>query len=135
MEFGDDFKCPEMLRARITNENDVYIVPFPFTETGSKDFHFSHHKSGEFHWTDGGSHVHPVYGEKDFPAALKLFLGVTSCFCFRKGKNLSDIEIQTILIHVAKYLPFPFNINEPCQSLIHANFCRLIQSELKEHKP
>ncbi|MBA7690465.1 hypothetical protein ES703_98992 [subsurface metagenome] len=136
IKYSYGFKCPELLRARITTKGDVYIVPYPITETGSKDLHLSHHSSGEFHWTDDVNHVQPIYGEDDFPTALKIWLKFKRppCFCFRKGKALNDIEIDNILQRIARYLPFSFNIKETYQNLKDANFYRLALSQFKRSK-
>ena len=137
IKYSHGFKCPELIRARITTKGDVYIVPYPITETGFKDLHLSHHSSGEFHWTDDGKHVQPVYGEKDFPAALKLWLKFKCppCFCFRKGKSLSDTEIDNILQRITEYFPFTLDKNEAYQNLLDANFYRLLLSEFNKEKP
>ena len=130
IKYSYGFKCPELIRARISTKGDIYVVPYPITEIGSRDFHLSHHSSGDFHWTDDGNHIQPIYREKDFPAALKRWLKVKHppCFCIRKGTNLSEIEIDNILHNLASYFPIYFKVNEACQRLSEKKFYRLIIS-------
>jgi hypothetical protein len=126
--FSDGAKCPELLRARIGAEGDVYVIPHTEyagkSKSVNKEFHISHHKSGEFHWMQDGEHVHQVLGESDFPAAFGFVLKVRRppCFCFRRGKNLSINEIATLVECLAKYLPFKIDTMIACQNLSDDNF-------------
>ena len=134
--FSYGFRCPELLRATITSAGDVYIIPLhrvylAESEKGRRDFHISYHKSREFHWTHGGTHIVPVCGEDDAPAAMRLWLKLKQppCFCFRKGRNLNDEEIVTLIQHLAQNLPFNFNVEEASQNLKNAKFYRMVVRE------
>jgi len=130
--FSFGFKCPELLRATITGKDDVYVIPF--TEYGLGDFHLSYHKSGRFHWTYEQTHTQPVCGETDFAAAFGVWLKVKHplCFCFRKGKKLSDKEVVSLLQSLAQNFPFNFDVQHASQNLMKSNFYRLVSADLKQ---
>jgi hypothetical protein len=121
-------RCSEFLRVRISPEGDIYILPHPgqtnkSNNSKNREFHISHHTSGEFHWAIDGKSVHPVFGESDYPAAFGLVLKVRHppCFCFRRGKNLDAGEISVLVDCLAKYIPFKINSEIACQNLINNN--------------
>jgi hypothetical protein len=129
LRFSFGFKCPEALRATITTKGDVYVIPY--TEYGLGDFHISHHKSGEFHWGYQGNHIQPICGEDDAPAAMRLWLKLKQppCFCFRKGRNLNDEEIVTLIQRLAQNLPFTFNVEKASHNLKNTKFYRMVVRE------
>jgi hypothetical protein len=134
--FSYGFKCPELLRAKITSKGDIYVMPLIEYTTKSKnefqDFHLSYHSSGEFHWAEHGTHIQPVFGETDLRKALELWLKLKSppCLCFRKGKGLREEETTRLLQKLVRYLPIPIDIGEAAQSLRDSNFYRLVQKGL-----
>jgi hypothetical protein len=133
-------RCPEIVRARITKEGDVYIMPLiEFLRQGTKlegelqDFHLSYHSSGEFHWTKDGTHIEPLYGEADFRKALERWLRFKylPCLCFRKGKGLGEEEILALVRHLARYLPLTVDVGEAAQDLKSRGFYRLVRRDLR----
>ena len=139
--FSYGFKCPEVLRARITMKGDIYIMPlieslhYGTEPKGDfQDFHLSYHSSGEFHWAKDGTHIQPLFGEADFRKALKLWLKLKSppCLCFRKGKGLREEEILALIQHLARYLPLTIDVGEVAQNLKGTNFYRLVRRDLRQ---
>jgi len=139
--FSYGFKCPEILRARITVKGDIYIMPLiEFLHHGTEpkgdlqDFHLSYHSSGEFHWAKDGTHIQPLFGEADLRKALELWLKLKSppCLCFRKGKGLREEEILALIQHLARYLPLTIDVGEVAQSLKGADFYRLVRRDLRQ---
>jgi hypothetical protein len=128
LSFSYGPRCPELLRARISAKGDIYVIPH--TEYAGKsrskntEFHISHHKSGKFHWVWDGEHVHPAFGESDYPAAFGFALKVRQppCFCFRRGKDLDVDEIAILVECLARYLPFKIDTAIACQNLRDVNF-------------
>jgi hypothetical protein len=126
--FSYGARCPELLRARIGAKGDIYVIPHAEyagkSKSTNKEFHISHHKSGEFHWALDGEHVHPVFGESDYPAAFGFVLKVRRppCFCVRRGKDLDVDEIAILVECLARYLPFKFDTAIACQNLSNNNF-------------
>jgi hypothetical protein len=134
-------RCPEILRAKITKEGDIYTMPLiEFLHQGAalkgqlQDFHLSYHSSGEFHWTKDGTHIEPLFGEADFRKALELWLKFKSlpCLCFRKGKGLREEEILALIQHLVGYLPLTVDVGEVAQSLKGTNFYRLVRRDLQQ---
>ena len=132
--------CPEILRARITKEGDIYVMPLiEFLRQGTKqegelqDCHLSYHSSGEFHWTEDGTHIESLHGEADFRKALELWLKFKSlpCLCFRKGKSLLEEEILALVQHLARYLPLTVDVGEAAQNLKGKDFYRLVRRDLR----
>jgi hypothetical protein len=133
-------RCPEILRARITKEGEVYVMPLiEFLRQGTElkgelqDFHLSYHSSGEFHWTKDGTHIEPLYGEADFRKALELWLRFKflPCLCFRKGKGLGEEEILALIQHLVRYLPLTIDVGEAAQDLKGRDFYRLVRRDLR----
>jgi hypothetical protein len=140
LSFSYGPRCPEILRARITKEGDIYIIPlieFLHHRTELKgelqDFHLSYHLSGEFHWAKDGTHIQPLFGEADLRKSLELWLKLKSppCLCFRKGKGLRQEEILALIQHLARYLPLTIDAGNVAQDLKSANFYRLVQKDLR----
>jgi hypothetical protein len=136
--FSYGIRCPELLRATITTKGDIYVIPYVEYMGKSmekfRDFHLSYHSSGDFRWAEGGTHVEPVCGETDFGAAFGMWLKVRrpACFCFRKGKGISDKEIVSLLQRLAQNFPFTFDVGEALQNLRRSNFYRLVSADLKQ---
>ena len=132
LRFSFGFRCPELLRATITSEGEIYVIPY--SEYGIGDFHLSYHKSGRFHWGYDRTNVEPVCGETDFAAAFGLWLQFKQplCFCFRKGRNLNDMEIVSLLQKLAENFPFTFDKEKAYQHLTIAKYYRLILASLKQ---
>jgi len=139
--FSYGFKCPEILRAKITARGDVYMLPLIESlhymrerEGKFEDFHLSYHPSGEFHWAVNGTHIQPLFGEADFRKALELWLKFKSppCLCFRKGKGLREEEILILIQHLARYLPLKIDVGEVAQNLKGSNFYRLVRRDLRK---
>ena len=113
IKYSYGFKCPELIRARISTKGDIYVVPYPITEIGSRDFHLSHHSSGDFHWTDDGNHIQPIYREKDFPAASSLL--------YRQAVlALSEKETEQANRYIEKYIS-DLSINGISEATISSN--------------
>jgi hypothetical protein len=139
--FSYGFKCPEILRARINKEGDIYVIPlieslhYMSKPKGQfQDFHLSYHSSGEFHWTKDKTHIQPLFGEADFRKALELWLKFKSppCLCFRKGKGLREGEIVSLIQHLASYLPLNIDVGEVAQNLKGSNSYRLVRKDLRK---
>lgn len=124
-----DFKCFEILRLRIKGKGDgyeVYVIPIEALQ-GKLDFHLSYHKSGKFHWAHNKKHINPLRGESDYcePFTLYLRSKFAPCFCLRKGKNLSDNEMNILLSKLTRYFPFDFNVEEVLRNLKQKKFYRI----------
>jgi hypothetical protein len=138
--FSYGSRCPEILRARITKEGDIYVMPLiEFLHRGTglegdlQDFHLSYHSSGEFHWTKDGTHIEPLYGEADLRKALEVWLRFKSlpCLCLRKGKGLGEEEILALTQCLVRYLPLTVDVGEAVQDLKGRSFYRLVRRDLR----
>ena len=139
--FSFGFRCPEVVRARISAKGDVYIIPHTDYPLG---FHVSHHQSGECHWTwevrrifrrkPAKLRMQPLYGEKDYAAASALWCTLMQppCYCLRRGRGLSDEEVVILLQRLAQYLPKNFNMEKAYQQLRNAKFYRVVSVDLTQ---
>ncbi len=124
-----DFKCFEILRLRIkgkVHEYEVYVIPIEALQ-GRLDFHLSYHRSGKFHWAHNKKHMNPLHSESDYREAFKLYLRCkfAPCFCLRKGKNLSDNEMNNLLCELTRHVPFDFDVEEVLRNLKQKKFYRM----------
>lgn len=121
------YKCFELLRAKTTSKGeDIYIIPIPpFMVDG---FHESIHSAHIFHWKWGnpGKYVTPLYGKQDMPAAIKLKIKMdrNPCLCLRKGRKLTEKNIELLLSRLSDYLPFTINLYEVSIILYRRGFYR-----------
>ena len=119
-------ECTEILRASLSRQGDVYVLPHV---DRISDFHVSHHQSGVCHWTDEGKHTVPRDGHEDMANAfsLKLFFDCarsTPCVCLRKGKSLSRDDVRNLVLFLAKYIPFRYDLDEMTQRMMQSGFAR-----------
>ena len=124
--------CPELLRAKISVVEDIYIVPF--VEYAIRGYHPRYHESGKFDWLQDGSHIQPAFGEGDSIPAFGEWLRAQhpSCLCFRKGRELNDMEIDRMVRRLAQNLPYIINKEEASRGLKDENLYRIIMPELKK---
>jgi hypothetical protein len=117
-------RCPELLRVKLDIKGDIYVLPYEEYGSLEKEFHISHHASGEFHWVEGGEHIHPLYGENDFVASFVLWLKLRfpPCMCVRKGTKLNKEDVACLMKCLKHYVPMINDLVEASQTLYDAGF-------------
>ena len=124
--------CPELLRAKVSAVEDIYIVPF--VEYALRGYHPRYHESGKFDWLQDSSHIQPIFGEGEPIPAFGEWLRAQhpSCLCFRKGRELNDMEIDRMVRRLSQNLPYIINTEETSRGLKDEDVYRIIMPEPKK---